>query len=1398
MENKIDKPMTVDEDVVDVIEYHKYKLIADKILHLLKKTRNSPSESAKRWVWELLQNAKDVPNRFGKVSVEIELVSDDILKFRHNGDPFTVDNISSLVQQVSSKDSQNLEGETGKFGTGFICTHFLSDIIDVEGVVSYKGKNRKFDITLDRSGYRSEDLIPRIISTLEDLKRIELVYEEVESYEENRTEQSFDTVFTYHLTTEEKRKSAVAGLEDLINTLPITLVTQSKKIKQVSVINRVKGTSVTYKCDTEPLDDRIWLSRVNVDNLTKSYLSYITGEVALTIEVNASEEGYELVKRDSKQPVLYRDFPLIGSEKFYFPFTLNGFGFNPTEQRNGLYLNSLDLPECTTNRHIIDEAVDAAIAFNQWLVEHHATNRYLLASSRKPESTEKYSEDVAEPWIKNLQLSWRKRLLNQELVETEKGTDKLVNLSVPQFAGSSNSEINQQFYLLLKDNYIGRGVLPKMEHLHGWLDVVRPQYEAWGTKLKYDKDDFLTDLSNRKTLSALSQEIGKSEAETIAWLNTVYRFIVEQGCSADFNKYAIIPNQKGELKTLNDLKSDHSSRIPEALKSIYNSVNTETIQSVLMDERVEAPVFGNSLEAFDLKKMIDTLNSYIKNGPSNDVKAKVAYSLLALYPATSAVAYLQKRKAIYSFCTDYRQMDNYQQVDVDDTDLWKEADTYWFNNSYAGITNKSTIDKVASEFFPVSKTVEETLLWIDRYLKFYRDNAQGDTIKEKSVFPDQLNRLRKLSELRYDDHVAEEFKDLANYALSAEKPADMYRNQLLHPAINGYEQQNPLKLEEVYRYIKEAFDKGNTTIKEIIARHALAIMVKNEDGLAPEKKLYDFCKTISEHNFDEPKYIESASGFNWGFAQEFYISQICTDIANSVNIGGFKQLDASLKDMSDEEVVKWIDSLIEFLHSYKNKKYWPQIADAEKGKGIWINQKGNFCKFRDVRTDSGISEELKDIAANNRHVAHDFREILFTNVSSHAGYLETKPVELKEIGECIDGKLEHYEGNKQDADFRALVFEVGKLCKTIHDLEAVMPCYSKNKNSLIVGSLGEGETMDFVGFIVQQGDQKIKAVKELLEGKSLEDLEDLQNLKEVLKGCPIDKVKEAISKIENGAGNYGDEVEIEINTVPKVCELDVVGADGTHKIVLADQAQYSGLSQDEIVNYVTEAKTAVVKLYRELNEKNNLGLQFNKERIAMKSYSQLYGIYDREGNEIPLVVHSYKGPQYRYFDLNWYDWEVLGKPGARLWVMTVTGLQCIPLYALPIREVKFNVDGALSAEKKAALLTLGNVAKRITSSPTVHFEFGNNMPRNFNQPIPFDYVPKEVEACVSSIKGLCMEEIPKITSKYNTGASIPLIQQTSSYNEALRSNTEETMREMHDLPDNSLEPPIVNWGASIQ
>lgn len=68
--------------------------------------------------------------------------------------------------------------------------------------------------------------------------------------------------------------------------------------------------------------------------------------------------------------------------------------------------------------------------------------------------------------------------------------------------------------------------------------------------------------------------------------------------------------------------------------------------------------------------------------------------------------------------------------------------------------------------------------------------------------------------------------------------------------------------------------------------------------------------------------------------------------------------------------------------------------------------------------------------------------------------------------------------------------------------------------------------------------------------------------------------------------------------------------EGHTHIVKADQVQYAGLSLKEIEDYVDGAKDAVVKYFRELNEKKNLGLQFDEAKIRSHSYSQLYGISD--------------------------------------------------------------------------------------------------------------------------------------------------------------------------------------------
>lgn len=1352
-----------------------YKSSANNIRQILSAIRNNSALSAKRWVWELMQNAKDVPNKYGKVSIEIELVSERELRFRHNGNPFIIDNITSLIRQVSSKDSMNADGNvTGKFGTGFICTHILSDVIVVKGVLKYNGY-RGFDLTLDRTGRKSEELIPRIKEAEEIFLEPEKHFNKIADYEENRKEDDYDTEFIYSLDSNEKYKAAVAGLDDLVNTLPITLVTQAKKIKQVHVIDRVRNTDVTYVCDSSCLDENVFFSEIRINGKPKQYLSYITEEVALTTEVIKTKNGYTLVKRDNKQPILYRDFPLIGSEKFFFPYTLNGFRLNPTEKRNCIPLNGEDNEEAKENRAIIDLAVDASLKFNEWLIAHNVTNRCLIAYSPKPKPEVDYDEDVALPWINQLQSNWRAQLLEQQLVESEDGIHAMKEISVPSFSGGASAE----FFDLLDGFYIGRGYLPKKQYQEGWLKVLNADYKVWKANLKYEKDDFLKDLSDLGSVDALCQKLNKDEQTVLEWLNKVYAFLIKHKCQDDLEKYAIVPNEQGVFKCIDKLCSDQTSPIPSELKSIYNEVSDTAIEDELVHVGVEASAFDSNIDKFDLKDIIDWFNNGIESRKwSSEKKNTVVYALISLMPQVADATYTKRRKSMYRFSSAYREMDELQTVVVEDLHLWEKADEYWFNNSYAGIEKAEKVSTMSEEFFLLGKTEEETLNWLNEYIAFYRDNSHGDLIKERSVFPDQLHlKLKPLDELRYDDGIPEAFKDLANYACDKSLKWDIFRHQLLNSAIYGYAQHNPLKLGEVYEYVKNKFDEKNSD-KETIAKQTIAIVLGSDDESSKQNRVYGFVKTAFGEDMPDKSLVETADGFKWEFANEYCLRMVCEKISKSVNLSGLRELSDELSDKSDSGLIEWVDELVEFLHS--NKTYWPIISDEDDGIGIWLNQHNDFCRLQDLRIDGGIPEELKDLCENNKHIDWDLRADMYS-LDAQCGKYVTDEISLKEVGEYIDRIIKEYvdeKNNMQEKDFVVLVFELEKMLKSNSELKDVMKYFEKKKHSLIVWTLGEGEAMDIVGEMIQAGVDVLRIVKQILEGRSVEDLKTI---------CGI------LDGAQEGGAIVSPEPRLEITAM--VPDLENNGTLTTRQITVSE-VQYSGLSLEEIKGYVSEAKRQVVEYFKRLNEKQNRGLRFDENRIAMDSYSQLYGIYDKEGNELPIVVHSYRGSQYRYFDLNPYDWYVLNKPGSMLWVVTGGDLKCIPMYALPIRKIHISLPDGMPKRERAAMLTLMHAMEQY-SPGNVRFDFGNCMPyQGFDDAVAFDYVPDELKKCTKGITMLCDEKLPALEDVFNNGKNIPLltIAEGTSYAEAINETGEETMREMFANTEASPEVPIVGEG----
>ncbi|MBK9458049.1 MAG: hypothetical protein IPN94_01085 [Sphingobacteriales bacterium] len=213
-------------------------LIATKILDLMDKLRLDANENAqRRWIWELLQNAKDVSFDNQQVETEVFIQDNGVQKsvsFSHNGKPFTVDNITFLIKQVSTKErNANPENEkpktTGKFGTGFLTTHLLSEKVKVSGVVKEPDLDyRTFILPLDRSGRTPEQIIESVNKSI-------IVRDTLDSQSplSNYNPKAFNTSFCYNLE-EEGYEVAKVGVEDLHISLPYTLAFLPS-IKSVSI-----------------------------------------------------------------------------------------------------------------------------------------------------------------------------------------------------------------------------------------------------------------------------------------------------------------------------------------------------------------------------------------------------------------------------------------------------------------------------------------------------------------------------------------------------------------------------------------------------------------------------------------------------------------------------------------------------------------------------------------------------------------------------------------------------------------------------------------------------------------------------------------------------------------------------------------------------------------------------------------------------------------------------------------------------------------------------------------------------------------------------------------------------------------------------------------------------------
>ncbi|MGB5931019.1 MAG: hypothetical protein WBH03_22750 [Cyclobacteriaceae bacterium] len=559
--------------------------IATKILRDMTDLRSKAegsSSSSRRWIWELIQNAKDVHNN-GKVKIAVDLIlgNDPKLIFKHNGRPFTADNIRFLIEQISTKDrKKDEEGKrktTGKFGTGFLTTHLLSEKVKIDAVAKEHGlDHRKFQLELDRTGFDLDDITDSVrkskktVENLDDLPSFE-------DYDENE----LNTSFEYNLEDALCIKIAEIGLADLTKCMPYTLAF----VEEIESVE-IKSEGVKYGwLKTHSLTDDIKLITVNKTKNDQSLCSQLVllskglTTIALPVSVDRNNT-FSILSIQEEIPRLFCDFPLIGSEIFPFPLIINNPHFNPTDPRDGVYLtDSLKNPQVGENKTIIKEATELYFQLLEYAAEQQWANLHLLAQINRLREAPVW---ISDSWFKDEVLNpIQEKLLYTKIVTTTEDSSPTSILTEDGkkhvwFPDSSKREIRDKIWELARHWFPHR--LPKKEDIDIWHKL------SWKDCGKLDVDQLAAFVEGCETLEKLASNIPNQNV--YVWLDDFYELLKleEKEYDSIVNTRLIFPNQNGSLCKREHLWGDAEDIDPvfkDILKLLDKDIRDELVAAEL-------------------------------------------------------------------------------------------------------------------------------------------------------------------------------------------------------------------------------------------------------------------------------------------------------------------------------------------------------------------------------------------------------------------------------------------------------------------------------------------------------------------------------------------------------------------------------------------------------------------------------------------------------------------------------------------------------------------------------------------------------------------------------------------------------------------------------------------------
>lgn len=709
---------------------------ARDIIHDLHRLTTFPENKKSRWVWELLQNAKDIATENG-VDIIYELKNNSVI-FSHNGLPFETKHLLGILYKTSTKSLGGDDGTTGKYGTGFITTHILSKQLSIEGVHKKEDNSlRKFSLKIDRTAAFLDEK-----KALEGTKQTLLeTFEQIDNIAEKPSENITDTYhsFTYNLS-EYSNKYALQGLEELEKNIPFVLLINNSERKRINSVTIIRdGVQKLFKiCPVQSKIDE--LNYIQIEN-NSGILYKETESLIFGLPVLSEGDNYTIQSIEGRS-VLYKEFPLVGSENFHLPVFIQHKNFKPTEERDGIITKkeSEDIEDATAdvNRKCLIEFKDEYLKFINILLQNNCNNIYHLSLSGFPEFIEKYHNDNW--YAENVQNPIRTLLSEKAIVENV--NKNLINIKDTKFP-IFDLAYDDNFFELLIGLIPNR--VPSKESLNIWINAINQEPQNW--------IDIET-ISLEQLLANLPDCIDVTNDETYEKLKNVYHYLETKNSKLG-ELYPIYLNAKEELKTRIDVSL--YPKIDDEMKVVSMGLGRD------LDKEFLNKKLGNidGIREFDLIGFYKTLNTELISSLSEKTatpeQIKAILHVCSLFRSDRAT----KREKWHSIIKQLlpERIGEKKHVSIDYENYGSSAELWSIKYISHLIETESSVENFAKKYFDEDETA--CFEWFNDFLThvFSMSEENKTILFQRKIIPVQTGDFREYSEFRFLEDNPKYFDD---------------------------------------------------------------------------------------------------------------------------------------------------------------------------------------------------------------------------------------------------------------------------------------------------------------------------------------------------------------------------------------------------------------------------------------------------------------------------------------------------------------------------------------------------------------------------------------------------------------------------------------------------------------